>query len=205
MAVLMTFITKRAQLADIELDASLSEVHSASVEVTDHPVESGASISDHARALPEQLTIEGLVTNNPLWGPTQPATEAFQKGRPVRASAPSRSGAIYRKLLALKDAGTAIDVKTGLREYTDMVITSLNVPRDASTGDALRFSITLKQIKTATLQVIQTEDKAMAKKDLGPKQPKTTPASTEGNSLLYNADAPSLFRSGNFFDNLVNR
>lgn len=205
MAVLMTFITKRAQLADIELDASLSETHSASVEVTDHPVESGASVSDHARALPEQLTIEGLVTNNPLWGPTSSAAESFQVGRPVRTTAPSRSGAIYRKLLQLKDAGTAIDVKTGLREYTDMVITSLNVPRDASTGDALRFSITLKQIKTATLQVVQTEDKVKAKKDLGPKQTKATPAATENNSLLYSADAPSLFRSGNFFDKLVNR
>ena len=64
--VSLVFKTTKASIGSLELDASVTETHSAEVDVTDHPIESGANISDHVRPRAEVLTIEGLVTNSPL-------------------------------------------------------------------------------------------------------------------------------------------
>ena len=57
---------KHLQIADIWIDVSVREVHSTQAEVTHFPVEEGADISDHVRLMPEQLQIEGLVSNQPV-------------------------------------------------------------------------------------------------------------------------------------------
>jgi hypothetical protein len=47
-------------------DVVSSETHEAITVITDHPVETGAVVSDHARDLPVTLAIEGFVSNAPL-------------------------------------------------------------------------------------------------------------------------------------------
>ncbi len=53
-------------IGSISLDASLSEVHSLSSEVTEHPVESGGTIADNVRKKPRMVRIEGFITNHPI-------------------------------------------------------------------------------------------------------------------------------------------
>jgi len=132
----------------IEFDCSLSETHSAEAEVTDHPVENGSVMSDHIRALPETVEINGMVTNTPLVylasllakSPVQPSTiPTFD-----------RVNAAYLKLNELKNSGTLIDVVTSLRGYTDMAITSIVIVRDATTGNVLNCTVSLREVVTAT-------------------------------------------------------
>lgn len=52
-------------LATIRLDAILSESPEDSLAITDHPVEQGANVVDHAREEPTRLSIEGLVSTIP--------------------------------------------------------------------------------------------------------------------------------------------
>lgn len=54
------------EIASIWIDISLREQHNASAEATRHPVEDGVDITDHVRLAPDQLQIEGLVTNQPI-------------------------------------------------------------------------------------------------------------------------------------------
>jgi hypothetical protein len=54
------------EIASIWIDVSLREQHNLAAEVTRHPVEDGVDITDHVREQPEQLQIEGLVTNQPI-------------------------------------------------------------------------------------------------------------------------------------------
>jgi hypothetical protein len=52
-------------IGTIWIDVSLSEKHSLTAEVTEHPVEDGSAISDNVRPQPRTVQIEGLVTNHP--------------------------------------------------------------------------------------------------------------------------------------------
>jgi hypothetical protein len=54
------------QIASIWIDVSIREQHNSSAEVTRHPVEEGADVSDHVRLQADQLQIEGLVSNQPI-------------------------------------------------------------------------------------------------------------------------------------------
>lgn len=57
------------QTFSITLDASLHEQHTGTATITDHPVETGSNVTDHIRPDPDMLTIEGIVSNTPLFLP----------------------------------------------------------------------------------------------------------------------------------------
>jgi hypothetical protein len=58
----------------IWIDVSLRETHGISAELTQHAVEEGADITDHVRAMPTRLTLEGVVSNQPIELPGSHAT-----------------------------------------------------------------------------------------------------------------------------------
>jgi hypothetical protein len=144
-------------VAAIEFDVVVSEAHDAEVEVTEHPVEQGADITDHARVKAVTLTIEGIVSNTPLADSLR-----LENGQPKEFpwQAPGRAQDIYLQLRDLKDARQLVTVATQRGTYTNMVITRLNVPVTPQTGEALRFTITFKQVrlvKTETAKIKVTE------------------------------------------------
>ena len=53
-------------VGDIKFDLEISEHHSIEAQVTEHPIENGATISDHVRLLPRKGSMVGMVTNHPL-------------------------------------------------------------------------------------------------------------------------------------------
>lgn len=157
MATLL-FKYPNAAIGALELDASVTEGHEGEVEVTEHPVEVGANVSDHARIKPDTLTLEGVISATPF-GKT-PSLDYIRAG--------------YEKLLELKDARELLTVVTVLRSYPDMMLTKLSVPRDSTSGDALRFTATFKQVRLATVQkqtstvrVARKVPKAKGKTELG--------------------------------------
>jgi hypothetical protein len=58
--------TQHAEIGDIWIDVSVRESHEATADVTRHPVEEGADITDHIRPEPRTITIDGIVTNHPI-------------------------------------------------------------------------------------------------------------------------------------------
>ncbi len=68
----------------IRFDAILREIHDAEVEITEHPVEAGADVADHARVKLAHLTLEAFVTNHPIdEGPVWNADGASAKFSPM--------------------------------------------------------------------------------------------------------------------------
>ena len=67
------------KIGDIVIDASITETHVLENEITDHPVEQGANISDHSRPLPDSFTMECVVSNTPIL----PAAALGQLGQEV--------------------------------------------------------------------------------------------------------------------------
>ncbi len=136
----------------LEFDASVSETHAGNAEVTDHPVEDGSQITDHVRRAPEELQVNGIVTDDPI------VVLRSIRGQPAFAGGDPRERAkeAYFLLKRWKDDGELLSVTTTLRPYfNNMVITALSVARDARTGRVLNANLTLREIVTATTKRAQ--------------------------------------------------
>lgn len=136
----------KAQVGAIALDATVSEEHSADADITSHPVEDGAPVSDHIRAQPDTITLQGIISDTPISEADRRATDDTESaGRAEKA---------FHALRQLRDTGQVVDVITGLHVYRSMAVKSLRAPRDARTGDALRFTITLAQVRKVQTQTV---------------------------------------------------
>jgi hypothetical protein len=143
------FAMAGSDLLLVELDAAITEEHTFTNNVSTHPVEDGSDIADHVRLSPEQITIEGFVTNSPIKNliqlrtdPNQGAGDIVQNTYGVLLSIAGRAG----KPPAL------IDIFTTMKIFTDMVMTKLTVPRDAALGEALRFTAEFIHLRKVTLE-----------------------------------------------------
>jgi hypothetical protein len=148
------FFPRLDKVNAIEFDVVVSEAHDAEVEVTEHPVEQGANITDHARVKAEAVTLDALVSNTPLADSLR-----LENGQPKEFpwQAPGRAQDIYLQLRDLKDARQLVTVATQRGTYTNMVITRLSVPVTVETGEALRFTITLKQVRLVSTSTVKTQ------------------------------------------------
>ena len=131
----------------LEFDASISETHSDELEVSDHPVEEGSDITDHVRLLPNMFEMTGIVTNTPLVYLASLTAKSPIQGSLLPAS--NRVDEAYAFLRQLQIDGVLCDVATSLRDYSDMVIVSLVVRREVSTGQALDVTIGFREVRKA--------------------------------------------------------
>lgn len=123
---------RKTQIGALTIEATLSENHSASSNITKYTVENGSNISDHIVNEPETITIEGFISNTPLSGGFQNnAQEAFD--------------ALYE----IRDNKELVTVITNYRVYEDMALQNINIPRTQGTGQAIRFSAELVRVYKA--------------------------------------------------------
>jgi len=193
-------IKTRTKIDTIELDCTVSESHNGEVEVTEHPVEEGANITDHTRAKPVTLILEGIVSNTPLNNEQQTRKVKSAEGftfettaaASVIAGQPGVAEAAFTKLQQLREKGVPITIITRFKTYTNMVMSSLVVPRNASTGECVRFTATFKNVvivkNKTTTAAISKEPKAKAKIAKGKKVPETTAEPTKKKSMLFTLD-----------------
>jgi hypothetical protein len=169
MTVNILFGKKAGKIAELQLDASISESHQYENEVTQFTVESGATISDHVYLHPEKVDIDGFVTNTPITVVYEDVNEILEKKSGViEVKSTSREGVISRVETArdvlLRISGRkvqgenqdpeVIDIITSLRVYTNMILTSLTIPRDAGMGQSLHFSASFTKYKTVTSKTV---------------------------------------------------
>lgn len=159
MAATAIIARSRTTIDTIEVDATMSELHTASNVVTDHPVEQGSNVSDHSRPEPDGLQLDCIVSNSPLprGAQTRQITQdtdagSFDFSVPDEQTTPGRARNVYDQLLKLRNTGALVKVVTALRTYggtekEGMEIVNLSVPRDSKTAGGLRFSITFKQVR----------------------------------------------------------
>ena len=122
----------------VAIDVRLSESHDFESTVTSFPVEDGSVISDHILVTPFTVSVEGLVSNSPL-----SESENVTVGR--------RSDNAFEMLLSANRQKKMVTLLTSLAVYRG-VLTNISFPKDASTGDAILFRATVKEIKFATVK-----------------------------------------------------
>jgi hypothetical protein len=167
-----------SQLPDIIAQATVEEHHNDELEITDHPVEQGAMISDHAYKRPAEVTLRlgwsnspngrgdlvnaalGAITaNSPiaraaatLYGLTQAVTgvQAALSGAGV-----NQIQATYQQLLQLQESRALFVLYTGKRVYTNMVCKTLITETDYKNENALMVTMTCKQVILVGAQTVQ--------------------------------------------------
>lgn len=158
------------------MDLAVSESHSFTSEVSEHPVESGANIADHIRPLPEDVDLECIVSDTPI------GTIASDPTRQrAGADSPLPSEDAYAHLLAIRNARRPVTIETSLGVFTSMALVSLTVPRSVETSGGLFFSASFHRIVVAeNRRVLVPVGSVVAKRagNYGHKSARSAPAKT---------------------------
>jgi len=170
--------------SELTFDVVESEEVTLDNEVTDNPVEEGADVSDHVRQKPDVVRITATVSNTSTTGAQATYHPEMRPPKFVLKSKADnkRPGDDALELLKqLREAGDPVELYLGTKEhgrsYESMEITSLSFPRDAKTGDVLRFSASFKKVRIAESETVAAPKTAVPRSQ-GTTERGTQPAKT---------------------------
>ena len=115
----MSVIVFSPMIGTVEINIFIDESHESDMIITEHPVESGANIQDHAIIKPKILSV---------------------------SFASHKAADTYEALLTLQATRMPFSIQTGLREYQNMMIRSIKVMRDKKTALILKGTAMLQEI-----------------------------------------------------------
>lgn len=150
------------------------------LQITEHPLEVGSVVADHAFMLPSKVTIHCLWSNSPPAGKLDTLTGAVlaasQFGSKKLATAvgigaaigptfsavqsllsgngPAGAKEVYEKLRALQRSRVPFDVYTGKRAYKDMMIEELGVETTRMSENMLDIVVSLHEVLFASTQTL---------------------------------------------------
>ncbi len=138
---LQSVFGKKRLIGSIAVQVIISEETTDVLTITRQPVQTGASITDHAYKEPTQLSMRILQQDNDL----------------VSGILSTFSGnglaAIYQEFLDLQDKRQPFNVITPKRVYKNMLIASLRMNTDKQTENILSLECGLQQINLVTIGV----------------------------------------------------
>ena len=149
MSIAQLFFRKGNFIEEIELDIIINESASATVRVTENPVEFGANVNDHIITEPMTFTTAGIVSNI-----SSSTIGQFLRVPTVFSKNTSKAKEAWEALLELMANKTIFDLKQGLKEYPNIVLLSLTENQDKDTANGLFFTATFKEIIFAGAELV---------------------------------------------------
>ncbi|WP_034438001.1 phage baseplate protein [Clostridium ihumii] len=153
-------------------DAIFSTQHNTSINITSHPIQTGADISDHAYEEPNKLTFDIGMSD---------VMQSYLQGQYSDNS--SRSVSAYKKLRELQSQRLPITIVTKLGTYKNMMIETISSTDDNKTTYGLRATITLKQIFVVNVATVKISER-----------PHKSSTTNEGEQRVKEADKSLLSR-----------
>ncbi len=163
----MTCILVSRSIGGIFVDVVISEEHVASMEIAEHPVESGAKISDHAWRMPYSVTLESVIGSD-------------------------RAVSSYQALLALQEKAEPFALVTGLKVYSNMLVKEITATRDREHSRVLKFTAELQEVIIVDTQASGStgdtdDDKAKGTTKRGQVSARTSTPPAKTSSVLSDA------------------
>jgi len=124
-------------------DAVLRTDHTDRLKITDSPVETGASVTDHAFKEPRVLSMD--------IGMSDVCTSLVDGQFSQR---PSRSISAYELLTQLQDSRVPLRVYTRLSIYNNMLIETIASPDDFKTMFGLRATVGMREVIVAATNTV---------------------------------------------------
>jgi hypothetical protein len=132
-------------------DAVLSAEHEQSLTKTNHPVQTGASVSSHAYIEPAELVLYVLMSDvTPQYATSNQSSAPYVQ---QWTGNPSKSVAAYQQMLALQAARIPLTVTTRLRTYSNMLVCRVAPREDEKTTTGARFRVEFGQVFVANIQL----------------------------------------------------
>jgi hypothetical protein len=141
---LQRLIYLKTNVAGYFFDAFFRVDHTSKLNITEHPVETGANISDHAFVEPAELVIEIGMSDT---------AKSIVKGQFTDGK--SRSVTAYKLLKELQAQRIPLQIHTRLSNYKNMLIETISVPDDYRTQYSLKATVTFKEILIASTKTVK--------------------------------------------------
>lgn len=131
----------------------VSEKHNDTLEITEHHVETGAPVSDHAYKRPSEVVMEvGFAGGGSLLDFIDTSSLGLTLGLSPKET--------YQQILDLQSSRIPFDVVTGKRLYSNMLIRAIEVTTDRTSENVLMAVLTLREVIITQTQQIAVADKA---------------------------------------------
>lgn len=131
----------------------VSEKHSDTLEITEHPVEVGAAVADHAYKRPSEVVMEvGFAGGGSLLDFVDTSSIGLSLGLSPQET--------YQKLLDMQNSRIPFDVVTGKRLYSNMLMRALEVNTDRTSENVLSAVITLREVLITQTQQVTVANKS---------------------------------------------
>lgn len=138
-----TYIRPKRNMGGFIADAVVLEKHDDEIVITEHPVEQGATIADHAYKLPATLTLE------------------YQWSAGGAQGAKQDLASLYQQLLQLQIDRVVFSVVTGKRQYANMLLQSISTESDFKTEFTLPIRVVCREVILARTQLVKLTDSAV--------------------------------------------
>jgi len=149
---------KKMKIGLVKFDASVSETHTKRNSVPQHPVEVGKNVSDHIRQEPDEITINGIVTDNPIIFLASIQAESPLTGDLTAVN--DRADLAYAELQRVMNDGELVSIITTLREYQNMALTEMAIQRDAANGNQMNATISAREVRIVTTETTAAPEPA---------------------------------------------
>lgn len=184
-------VTPQRAIGPFAAQVTLEERHVDDLAITDHPVETGATISDHAYMRPSEVTIRCGWSESP--GGSGGGAGDFGLGGLTSSTSGSAVGApreMYQNLLELQRGRIPFEIFTGKRIYQNMLVRSLQVTTDHDSENILMVTAVCREVILVSTQVVSVD--APAEEQEEPES--TQPTAEQGQRSLaavghYDAEA----------------
>lgn len=146
-----------SKLTYMPFNLFISEKHSLKFRVSDHPLQDGSTISDHVHQEMQECTVDGMFTNHPLRKLEEVNEVKFKDEYATSDVKPTVSNtalANFEKLKLLAKQRKPVRLVCSLEIYPKMVITGIDYDRDSKSGSSIRFTMTLRELKTVSLKSV---------------------------------------------------
>lgn len=169
-------------LQDIIAQATITENHHDELHITEHPVQLGAMIADHAYRRPSEVTLQLGWSNSPSLPAgavnrlitaavgsaastsalARTAASGYELVRGVQGIQSAMSSAnvdqindMYDRLLELQSSRALFDLYTGKRRYSNMICKTLTTSTDAKSAYSLPITMVCQEIILVSTSVVK--------------------------------------------------
>jgi hypothetical protein len=141
----LAMVSDGATIREMPIDLVSGETHIFESAVTEHPVETGADITDHIRPLPLKLSLTGLFSDTAI--SVLDSIERRIDGEPHTIRA-------VQFFEELREKGYLVDISNRLKSYTNMAVTSVTFSRGSNSGKSAQMQVNFKEVVFAESQIL---------------------------------------------------
>ena len=140
------------------VDGAISESYSYNNDITDHPVENGSAIQDHIRTKPQEITITGIISDDPI------SYEAMYEDIRdfLKDENSNRSLLAYTFFKYISTSRAPVTIYTKNEIYVDYYIKSFSENKTKATAHGLKFTATFKEVQFVDTDFVETKADTLA-------------------------------------------